>query len=173
MKSWLTVNVCRHTSILLVISHVFYNGIGLTEYSHKWWFCSNDDPIFGHASLDSSNELWSSKDVSNNVAPLPLDTPSSSGALRNRTESLEIKEEYVQCSDESLDLSNEKIGGPGSQVIENSCTTTANVGNGGVRSKPTGKEQQVCQFSQWSSIFVIYLSIGTVDIVLLLSFRLC
>ncbi|KAG5049240.1 hypothetical protein JHK85_010343 [Glycine max] len=104
---------------------------------------SNDDPIFGHASLDSSNELWSSKDVSNNAAPLPLDTPSSSGALRNRTESLEIKEEYVQCNDKSLDLSNEKIGGPGSQVIENSCTTTANVGNGGVRSKPTGKEQQV------------------------------
>ncbi|TKY49687.1 hypothetical protein E2542_SST27129 [Spatholobus suberectus] len=104
---------------------------------------SNDDPIFGHVSLDNSNELWSSKDVSNNPAPLPLDTPSSSSALRNRTEPLEIKEEYVQCNDESLDLSYEKIGGPASQVIQNSCTITANVGSDGVRSKPTGKEQQV------------------------------
>ncbi|KAL2337153.1 hypothetical protein Fmac_011599 [Flemingia macrophylla] len=94
---------------------------------------SNDDPIFGHVSLDNSNELWSSKDVSNNPAPLLLDTPSSSGALRNRTEPLEIKEEYVQCDDQTLDLSYEKIGSPASNVIPSD----------GVRRKPTGKEQQV------------------------------
>ncbi|KAK7323322.1 hypothetical protein VNO77_26790 [Canavalia gladiata] len=104
---------------------------------------SNDDPIFGHVSLDNSDELWPSNDVSNNPAPLPLDTPSPSGALRNRTEPLEIKEEYVQCNDESLHLSYEKMGGPASQVIRNSLTITANVENAGIRSKPTGKEQQV------------------------------
>ena len=86
--------------------------------------------------------------MSNNPAPLPLDTPSSSGALRNRTDPLEIKEEYAQCNDKSLDLSYEKIGIPASQVLQNSCSITANVGNDGVRSRPTGKEQQVCQFSQ-------------------------
>jgi len=87
--------------------------------------------------------------VSNNPAPLPLDTPSSSGALRNGTDPLEIKEEYVQCNDDkSLDLSYEKIGIPASQVLQNSCAIPANEGNDGVRSKPTEKEHQVCQFSQ-------------------------
>ncbi|RDX85009.1 Protein LNK2 [Mucuna pruriens] len=104
---------------------------------------SNDDSIFGHVSLDNSNELWSSKDVSNNPAALRLDTSSSLGALRNRTEPSEVKEEYVQCNGESLDLSYEKIGGSASQVIQNSCTIAANVGSDGVRSKPTRKEQQV------------------------------
>ncbi|XP_027343866.1 protein LNK2 isoform X5 [Abrus precatorius] len=103
---------------------------------------SNDDPIFGHASLNNYDELWSSKDESSNAAPLPLNT-SSSGALRNRTEPLEIKEEYVQCNDESLDLSFEKIGGPASQVIQNSHKIPADMGSAGVRSKPTGKAQQV------------------------------
>ncbi|XP_047178020.1 protein LNK2 [Vigna umbellata] len=105
---------------------------------------SNDDPIFGHVSLDNSNDLWSSKDVTNNPAPLPLDTPSLSGALRNGTDPLEIKEEYVQCNGgKSLDLSYEKIGIPASQVLQNSCTITGNAGNDGVRSKPTEKERQV------------------------------
>ncbi|XP_028191487.1 protein LNK2-like isoform X3 [Glycine soja] len=122
---------------------VDYGWVNIGSFDDLDQIFSNDDPIFGHASLDNSNELWSSKDVSKNVAPLPLDTPSSSGALRNRTEPLEIKEEYAQCSDESLDLNNEKIGGPASQVIENACTITAKVGNDGVRSKPPGKEQQV------------------------------
>ncbi|CAJ1959005.1 unnamed protein product, partial [Sphenostylis stenocarpa] len=104
---------------------------------------SNDDPIFGHVSLDNSNELWSSEDVSNNnLAPLPLDTPNSSGALRNGTDPLEIKEKYVQCNDKSLDLSFEKIGDLASQVIQSSCTGTASRGNDRVRSKHTGKEQQ-------------------------------
>ncbi|KAH1225568.1 Protein LNK2 [Glycine max] len=122
---------------------VDYGWVNIGSFDDLDQIFSNDDPIFGHASLDNSNELWSSKDVSKNAAPLPLDTPSSSGALRNRTEPLEIKEEYAQCSDESLDLNNEKIGGPASQVIENACTITAKVGNDGVRSKPPGKEQQV------------------------------
>ncbi|XP_052728433.1 protein LNK2-like [Vigna angularis] len=41
---------------------------------------------------------WSSKDVTNNPTPLPLDTPSLSGALGNETDPLEIKEECVQCN---------------------------------------------------------------------------
>ncbi|KAJ1414951.1 protein LNK2-like isoform X2 [Sesbania bispinosa] len=103
---------------------------------------SNDDPIFGHVCLDNSDELWSSKDVSNNPAPLSLDTSSQAGSLRDRSEPLEIKEEYVRCNDQSFSLSYEKIGDPASQVIQNSHTITANVGCAGVRSKPTGKEHQ-------------------------------
>lgn len=144
-SSWLTVNNCRHASILIDISLVFYNGIYLTEYSHKWWFCSNDDPIFGHVSLENSDELWSSKDVSNIPVPVPLDAPSPAGALRNRSEPFEVKEKHVQCNDQSFSHSYEKIGGPASQVMQNSYTTTANEECAGVRSKPTGKEQQVCQ----------------------------
>ncbi|XP_061352881.1 protein LNK2-like isoform X2 [Gastrolobium bilobum] len=101
---------------------------------------SNNDPIFGHVSLDNSDELWSSKDVSNNPEPVHLNSPSLEGALR--TEPLEIKEEYVQCNDQSYALSHEKIGGPASLVIQNSHATTADEGSVGVRSKPTGKEQQ-------------------------------
>lgn len=81
--------------------------------------------------------------MSNNSASIPLDAPSPASALRNRSEALEIKEEHVQCNDQSFSLSYEKIGGPSSQVIQNS--TTANVGCAGVRSKPAVKRQQVCQ----------------------------
>lgn len=107
---------------------------------------SNDDPIFGHASLDNSDDLWSAKDVSSNQASVPLNTPSPTDALRNRSGPLEIKEEHVHCSDQSFSLNYEKISGPAYQSIENSHTTTDNVECAGDRSKPTGHEQQ--SFSQ-------------------------
>ncbi|XP_073224411.1 protein LNK2 isoform X4 [Cicer arietinum] len=106
---------------------------------------SNDDPIYGHVSLDNSDELWSSKDVSNNQAPVLLDTPSPTDALRNRSGPLDIKEEHGHCNDRSFSLSYENISGPTYQSIQNSPTTTANVERAGDRRKPTGKEQQVCQ----------------------------
>ncbi|XP_058721757.1 protein LNK2-like isoform X1 [Vicia villosa] len=103
---------------------------------------SNDDPIFGHASLDNSDELWSAKDVSNDQAPASLDAPNPTDALRNRSEHFEIKEEYIHSSDQSFSLSYDKISGPAAyQSIQNSHTTD-NVECAGDRSKLTGKGQQ-------------------------------
>ncbi|CAI8596009.1 unnamed protein product [Vicia faba] len=103
---------------------------------------SNDDPIFGHASLDNSDELWSAKDVSNDQAPASLDVPNHTDTLRNRSGHFEIKEEHIHSSDQSFSLSYEKVSGPAYQSIQNSHTTTDNVGSAGDRSKLTGKEQQ-------------------------------
>ncbi|CAJ2638882.1 unnamed protein product [Trifolium pratense] len=104
---------------------------------------SHDDPIFGNVSLDNSDELWSAKDVSNNQAHVPLDAPSPTDALRNKSEPFEIKEEHGHCNDQSFSPSYEKISGPAYQSIQNSHTTTDNVECAGDRSKPTGKEQQI------------------------------
>ncbi|XP_045819855.1 protein LNK2 isoform X3 [Trifolium pratense] len=103
---------------------------------------SHDDPIFGNVSLENSDELWSAKDVSNNQAHVPLDAPSPTDALRNKSEPFEIKEEHGHCNDQSFSPSYEKISGPAYQSIQNSHTTTDNVECAGDRSKPTGKEQQ-------------------------------
>ncbi|WJX30749.1 hypothetical protein P8452_19252 [Trifolium repens] len=103
---------------------------------------SHDDPIFGHVSLDNSDELWSAKDVSNNQTHVPLDAPSPTDALRNRSEPSEIKEEHVHCNDQSFSPSYEKISDPAYQSIRNSRTTTDNMECAGDRSKLTGKKQQ-------------------------------
>ncbi|XP_057455283.1 protein LNK2 isoform X2 [Lotus japonicus] len=103
---------------------------------------SNDDPIFGYASLDNSDELWSSKDVNKNLVPIPLDAPSPAGALRNRSKPLEIKEEDAQCNDQPFSLSYEKTGDPASQVTESSHTIAANMGCSGDRTNPSGKGLQ-------------------------------
>ncbi|CAK8564607.1 unnamed protein product [Lathyrus sativus] len=103
---------------------------------------SNEDPIFGHESLDNSDELWSAKDASNDQAPASLDAPNPTDALRSRSGHFEIKEEHIHCSDQSFSLSYEKISGPAYQSIQNSHTTTDNVECAGDRCKLTGKEQQ-------------------------------
>ncbi|KAI5410791.1 hypothetical protein KIW84_056069 [Lathyrus oleraceus] len=103
---------------------------------------SNGDPIFGHASLDNSDELWSAKDVSNDQASASLDAPNPADALRNRSGHFEIKEEHIHCSDQSFSLSYENISVPAYQSIQNSHTTTDTVECAGDRSKLTGKEQQ-------------------------------
>ena len=111
--------------------------------------------------------------MSSNQASVPLNTPSPTDALRNRSGPLEIKEEHVHCSDQSFSLNYEKISGPAYQSIENSHTTTDNVECAGDRSKPTGHEQQVCQVI-FNHLSIIQFSICIVEQItfFILSFRL-
>jgi len=111
--------------------------------------------------------------VSSNQASVPLNTPSPTDALRNRSGPLEIKEEHVHCTDQSFSLNYEKISGPAYQSIENSHTTTDNVEYAGDRSKPTGQEQQVCQVI-FNHMSIIQFSICIVEQItfFILSFRL-
>ncbi|KAI9115346.1 hypothetical protein K1719_013665 [Acacia pycnantha] len=102
----------------------------------------NDGSIFSNASLDNAGEPWSSKDVSNSTAPMSLDTPSTADALRNRSEPLEIKADYVQCNDQLFTLSYEKTGGSACHDIQNVHAITTDVTHSGERSKPAGKEHQ-------------------------------
>ena len=50
----------------------------LTQYPLKWWFCSNDDPIFGNVNLGNADELWSSSKYTTNspVKPFPISVAS-------------------------------------------------------------------------------------------------
>ncbi|KAK7314219.1 hypothetical protein VNO77_39432 [Canavalia gladiata] len=103
---------------------------------------SNDDPIFGHVSLENSDELWSSKDVSNSTIPTHLEAPSRASALRNRSEPLEIKAEYVQHNGQSFSPIFKRIGDSSSHDIQNAHANTVNVGYARERVITTGKEQQ-------------------------------
>ncbi|XP_061350014.1 protein LNK2-like isoform X2 [Gastrolobium bilobum] len=103
---------------------------------------SNDDPIFGHVSLESSDELWSSKDVSDSPVTILLEAPSPASALRNRTEPLEVKAEYVQRNDQSFSFSFKRIGDSSSHDTQNAHATTVSAGYARGRSIPTEKEQQ-------------------------------
>ncbi|KAI4333014.1 hypothetical protein L6164_017871 [Bauhinia variegata] len=103
---------------------------------------SNDDPIFGHVNLDNADELWSSsKNATNDPAPLSLDTQSPAGILKNRSEPEEIKADYVQHGDPSLSLSYVKIGGSASHDVQNAHPITAELGYDGGRSKPATEQQ--------------------------------
>ncbi|KAK9282629.1 hypothetical protein L1049_010848 [Liquidambar formosana] len=84
---------------------------------------SNDDPIFGHVSLDNADELWSSsKDVSNSPVksfPLSADSPSLGfGVSKNASEHFEIKKEYVQDEDHSLPPGHGKTSDPASHGLQ-------------------------------------------------------
>lgn len=73
--------------------------IHLTEYSHKWWFCSNDD-IDGNTSLGSTDELWSSpKDLIVEVAKSSSAVLGSTnwefGALGNSSANIKINSKYL------------------------------------------------------------------------------
>ncbi|XP_027355953.1 protein LNK2-like isoform X3 [Abrus precatorius] len=103
---------------------------------------SNDDPIFGHVNLENSDELWSSKDVSNSAVPILLESPSPGSALRNRSEPLEIKAEYVQHNGQSFSPSFKSISDSSSQDIQNAHANTVNVGYARDRIIPTEKVQQ-------------------------------
>ncbi|KAH1102406.1 hypothetical protein AAZX31_13G181200 [Glycine max] len=103
---------------------------------------SNDDPIFGHVSLENSDELWSSKDVSNSAVPILLEAPNPTSALSNRSEPLEIKAEYVQQNDQSFSPRFKKIGNSSSHDIANAPANTFNVGYDRDRIAPADKEQQ-------------------------------
>ncbi|PON98818.1 agglutinin-like protein [Trema orientale] len=59
---------------------------------------SNNDAVFGHASLGHADELWSSsRDVSNSPVKFSSELPSlSPNTLRNTSQQQEIKTEFVQ-----------------------------------------------------------------------------
>lgn len=89
--------------------------------------CSNDDPIFGHASPGNSVDLWSSsKNVTTSPEkslPLSVDSPSLGiGELKSTSEPLEVKADYL--SDEKslgsgLNLFTSNASGDGNSCIEN------------------------------------------------------
>ncbi|KAL2326388.1 hypothetical protein Fmac_025446 [Flemingia macrophylla] len=103
---------------------------------------SNDDPIFGNVSLENSDELWSSKDVSNSTVPILLEAPSPASALRNRSEPLEIKAEYVQQNDQSFSPRFKRISDSSSHDIQNAPANIFNVGYARDRIIRAEKEQQ-------------------------------
>ncbi|KAJ1413542.1 hypothetical protein SESBI_19618 [Sesbania bispinosa] len=102
----------------------------------------NDDPIFGHVSLENSDELWSSKDVNNSPVPILSEAQSPASALRNRSEPLEIKTKYDHRNDRSFSASFKRIGHSASHDKQNAHATTGNAGYARGRSIPTEKEQQ-------------------------------
>ncbi|XVF00294.1 hypothetical protein REPUB_Repub03eG0272400 [Reevesia pubescens] len=84
---------------------------------------SDDDPIFGNASLGSADELWSSSKEVNSPGksfPTSVDSPSLGlGALRSTSEHLEIKREYEQQDNQSFTLSYGKLDGSASHGLQN------------------------------------------------------
>ncbi|RDX69660.1 Protein LNK2 [Mucuna pruriens] len=102
----------------------------------------NDDPIFGHVNLENSDVLWSSKDVSNSTVSIHLAAPSSASVLKSRSETLEIKAEYVQQNDQSFSPRFKRTGDSSSHDIQNAPANTFNVGYARDRIIPSEKEQQ-------------------------------
>ena len=148
----------KRTPILMFLSlfllFIIYYGIHLTQYSHKWWFCSNDDPIFGNVSLGSADEFWSSsKEVTNSPGKsftTTVDSPSRGiGALRSISEHLEIKREYEQQDNQSFTLSYEKLDGSTSHGLHN-------VELPGDKSKSIIQEQVWNINMQYDQFFVTY-----------------
>lgn len=88
---------------------------------------SNDDPIFGHASLGSSEELWSSsKNVTSSPEkslPLSVDSPSLGvGELKSTSEPLEVKADYLpdeKSLGSDLNLFTSNASGDSNSCIEN------------------------------------------------------
>ena len=104
----------------LFLLFIIYSGIYLTQYSYKWWFCSNDDPIFGNVSLGSADELWS-KEVTSSPGksfPTTVDSPSLGlGSLRSTSDHLEIKREYEQQDNQPFTLSYGELDGSTSHGV--------------------------------------------------------
>ncbi|KAK7283921.1 hypothetical protein RIF29_13670 [Crotalaria pallida] len=124
------------------VDFVDYGWANIGSFDDLDQIFSNDDSIFGHVNIESSDEPWSSKDVSNcsnSPAPIPLEAPSPARDLRTKSESLEIKAEYAH----SFSVGYKKIDDPASRDIQNAHTTAVNMGYARGKSKPTRKEQQV------------------------------
>jgi len=83
--------------------------------------------------------------VSNNTVPTLLEAPSPASTLRNRSEPLEIKADYVQHNGQSFSPSFKRIGDSSSHDIQNAQANTISVGYARDRIIPTEKEQQVCE----------------------------
>ncbi|ONI20756.1 hypothetical protein PRUPE_2G032000 [Prunus persica] len=107
---------------------------------------SNDDSIFGHASLANTDELWSSsRDATTSpikAFPVSSDSPSfTSGALSNASEKLEIKTEYAQKDDESITPGYGKTNYSASHGLRNAHVILDHAEYAGGKSKPMAKEQ--------------------------------
>ncbi|XP_023879320.1 protein LNK2 isoform X1 [Quercus suber] len=107
---------------------------------------SNDDPIFGHANLGNDDELWpSSKDVNSPVKTFPISVglPNlGSGELRNASEKMEIKTEYVQQDDDqpfSIDYG--KLKDPALHGMQNAHAILDHVECAGDKINTMAKEQ--------------------------------
>ncbi|KAE9620901.1 hypothetical protein Lalb_Chr01g0007921 [Lupinus albus] len=127
------------------VDFVDYGWANIGSFDDLDQIFSNDDSIFGHANLENSDEPWSSKDVSNcssSPAPILLEAPSPANDLRNKSEYLETKAEYVQRNHKLFPLSYKKIDDRASHDVQNAYSTTGNMGYARGRSKPTVKEQQ-------------------------------
>ena len=70
-------------------------------------FCSNDDAIFGHASLGNADRLWSSSKEATSAVEKSFRLSTNSprfglGTLRSQSGCTEVKTEYVQEKDQSF-----------------------------------------------------------------------
>ncbi|PON49543.1 agglutinin-like protein [Parasponia andersonii] len=103
---------------------------------------SNDDAVFGHASLGHSDELWSSsRDVSNSPAKFSSELPSlGPKTLRNTSQQQEIKTEFVQ-EDGLGSLRYGETDDFTSQNLQSASAILDHVEAAVGKSKPTAKEQ--------------------------------
>lgn len=129
--------------LFFVLLYTIYYGICLTQYPHKWWFCSNDDPIFVHASLGNADEQWSSSKVVANspvkTFPISVDSPSlASGEPRKQ---FEIKTEYLQHDDQAFTFGHGKIKDPALHDMQNAHGISDHVEYAGDKRKPVEKAQ--------------------------------
>uniref|UniRef100_A0A2N9FEZ4 Protein LNK2 n=1 Tax=Fagus sylvatica TaxID=28930 RepID=A0A2N9FEZ4_FAGSY len=126
---------------------VDYGWVNIGSFDDLDRIFSNDDPIFGHASLGNDDELWpSSKDVVNSPVktfPISVDSLSlGSGELRNASEKIEIKTEYVeQDDDQSFTIGYGKIKAPACHGMQNAHAISDRVECAGDKSNTIVKEQ--------------------------------
>ncbi|XP_052193067.1 protein LNK2-like isoform X2 [Diospyros lotus] len=107
---------------------------------------SNDDPIFGHASLENTDQLWSSsKDITSSPEKsfsLSVDSPSSDlGAFGSMHEHFKVKTECMQDEDQSFTHSCLRMSHLTSHPVQNVHPYADQVDNAGLRSKPIEKEK--------------------------------
>lgn len=101
--------------------------------------CSTEDPIFGHASLGSADELWS-KDVTSSPEksfPLSVDNPSLGiGAPKVTSEHFEVKSDYLSDQNQSF--------GPAYEKLDLFTSNASGDSNSGIESVPyTGDKNKL------------------------------
>ncbi|XP_059430332.1 protein LNK2 [Corylus avellana] len=125
---------------------VDYDWVNIGSFDDLDRIFSNEDPIFGNVSLGGADELWSSsKDVANcpvKIFPTSADSPSLvSGELRNASEQLENKTEYLQHDDLSFTIDHGEINDLALHDMQNAHAISGHMEYAGGKSKPIDKEQ--------------------------------
>lgn len=125
---------------------VDYDWVNIGSFDDLDRIFSNEDPIFGNVSLGSADELWSSsQDVANSPVktfPTSVDSRSLvSGGLRNASEQLENKTEYLQHDDQSFTICHGKTKDPVLHDMQNAQAISDYVEYAGGKRKPIDKEQ--------------------------------